>query len=106
MIKYLLVEYYRDEKIGSTFNETKLFISNTKKCSCCGIELRCGDAMVIESMQLSYHIECFKCCVCYEHLGTDIQVRNKKLHCLNCFSGDDGTYLFTVNKPFLKLNSL
>lgn len=51
--------------------------------------------MIIESLQLFYHIDCFKCCVCCLQLGdglmgTDVRVRNNKLHCHNCYSSDDG----------------
>ncbi|XP_050537475.1 LIM and calponin homology domains-containing protein 1-like isoform X7 [Daktulosphaira vitifoliae] len=75
--------------------ESMLSVSGKKKCSHCTIELGRGAAMIIESLQLFYHIECFKCCVCCVQLGdglmgTDVRVRNKKLHCHNCFSSDDG----------------
>jgi hypothetical protein len=54
--------------------------------------------MIIESLRLFYHIDCFKCCVCHVQLGdglmgTDVRVRNNKLHCHNCYSSDDGKYL-------------
>ncbi|EDV93751.1 GH19502 [Drosophila grimshawi] len=54
-----------------------------------------GAAMIIESLLLFYHINCFKCCVCHVQLGdglngTDVRVRNHKLHCQNCYSSDDG----------------
>ena len=60
-----------------------------------------GAAMIIESLRLFYHIDCFKCCVCHVQLGdglmgTDVRVRNNKLHCHNCYSSDDGTYLFSL----------
>ncbi|XP_050428023.1 uncharacterized protein LOC126838002 isoform X2 [Adelges cooleyi] len=75
--------------------ESMLSVSGKKKCSHCTVELGRGAAMIIESLQLFYHIECFKCCVCCVQLGdglmgTDVRVRNKKLHCQNCFSSDDG----------------
>lgn len=58
-----------------------------------------GAAMIIESLRLFYHIDCFKCCVCHVQLGdglmgTDVRVRNNKLHCHNCYSSDDGKYLW------------
>lgn len=51
--------------------------------------------MVIESLGLYYHIECFRCCVCNIPLsssleGTDVRVRNNRLHCQNCFSDENG----------------
>ncbi|CAH0562651.1 unnamed protein product [Brassicogethes aeneus] len=72
-----------------------LSVSGKKKCSYCGSELGRGAAMIIESLCLFYHMECFKCCVCRMQLGdgrmgTDVRVRNQKLHCQNCYSSDDG----------------
>ncbi|XP_012057715.1 PREDICTED: uncharacterized protein CG43427 [Atta cephalotes] len=76
--------------------EKMLSVSGKKKCSHCGEELGRGAAMIIESLRLFYHMECFKCCVCHVRLGdglmgTDVRVRNHKLHCHNCYSSDDGT---------------
>lgn len=102
--------------------EKLLSVSGKKKCSHCGDELGKllffiyfffldsnianvssffsftgrGAAMIIESLRLFYHMECFKCCVCHMRLGdglmgTDVRVRNHKLHCHNCYSSDDGT---------------
>lgn len=53
--------------------------------------------MIIESLRLFYHMDCFKCCVCHVQLGdglmgTDVRVRNHKLHCHNCYSSDDGKF--------------
>ncbi|XP_021942764.1 uncharacterized protein LOC110841474 isoform X5 [Zootermopsis nevadensis] len=75
--------------------EKMLSVSGKKKCSHCGEELGRGAAMIIESLRLFYHIDCFKCCVCHVQLGdglmgTDVRVRNNKLHCHNCYSSDDG----------------
>ncbi|XP_030756556.1 spindle pole body component 110 [Sitophilus oryzae] len=72
-----------------------LSVSGKKKCSYCSNELGRGAAMIIESLCLFYHMECFKCCVCHIQLGdgrmgTDVRVRNQKLHCHNCYSSDDG----------------
>lgn len=52
--------------------------------------------MVIESLGLVYHTQCFKCCVCRAPLGSgvegaDVRVRVNKLHCPNCYSNDEGT---------------
>ncbi|XP_068153664.1 myb-like protein X isoform X2 [Drosophila tropicalis] len=80
----------------SSNNQDKvLSVSGKKKCSHCGDELGRGAAMIIESLLLFYHINCFKCCVCLVQLGdglngTDVRVRNHKLHCQNCYSSDDG----------------
>ena len=57
-----------------------------------------GAAMIIESLQLYYHVHCFRCCVCCAPLGTgergaDVRVRLNKLHCQNCYSNDEGSRL-------------
>ncbi|XP_055633466.1 uncharacterized protein LOC129773836 [Toxorhynchites rutilus septentrionalis] len=75
--------------------EKIISVSGKKKCSHCQNELGRGAAMVIESLGLLYHIDCFKCCVCHTRLGdgfkgTDVRVRKYKLHCQNCFSSEDG----------------
>jgi len=72
-----------------------LSVSGKKKCSHCKEELGRGAAMIIESLRLFYHIRCFKCCVCSIQLGngeqgTDVRVRNNRLHCHNCYSNDEG----------------
>lgn len=91
-------------------------VSGKKKCSSCMDELGKGcAAMVVESLSLFYHINCFRCSVCNVQLGeycnirvstlittffvttlgngtvgTDVRVRNNKLHCQNCYSNDEG----------------
>jgi len=75
--------------------ERVLSVSGKKKCSACKDELGRGAAMIIESLRLFYHIRCFKCCVCSVQLGngehgTDVRVRNNRLHCQNCYSNDEG----------------
>ncbi|XP_016962443.1 myb-like protein P isoform X2 [Drosophila biarmipes] len=80
---------------NNSSQEKVLSVSGKKKCSHCGDELGRGAAMIIESLLLFYHINCFKCCVCHVQLGdglngTDVRVRNHKLHCQNCYSSDDG----------------
>ncbi|KAK2712809.1 hypothetical protein QYM36_011487, partial [Artemia franciscana] len=72
-----------------------LSVSGKKKCSQCGQELGRGAAMIIETLRLYYHMDCFRCCVCQSPLGsglsgTDVRVRNAMLHCRNCYSNDDG----------------
>lgn len=50
-----------------------LSVSGKKKCSKCGDELGKGcAAMVVESLQLYYHINCFRCSVCNAQLGKSI----------------------------------
>lgn len=76
-------------------NDRMLSVSGKKKCSLCQEELGRGAAMIIESLRLFYHINCFRCCVCGIALGngtagTDVRVRNNNLHCHDCYSNDDG----------------
>ncbi|KAH9425933.1 LIM domain only protein 7 [Dermatophagoides pteronyssinus] len=78
-----------------------LSVSGKKKCSKCGDELGKGcAAMVVESLSLYYHINCFRCSVCNIQLGngtvgTDVRVRNNKLHCQNCYSNDEAGLKFS-----------
>ncbi|XP_075545771.1 smallish [Dermacentor variabilis] len=74
--------------------EATLSVSGRKLCSHCNQPLGHGAAMVIESLQLLYHLACFRCCVCQAPLGnglcgTDVRVRNTKLHCTDCYSNDE-----------------
>lgn len=62
--------------------------------------------MVIESLGLYYHIECFRCFVCNIPLsssfeGTDVRVRSSRLHCQNCFSDENGKIHFSSMIDFL-----
>ncbi|GBM43714.1 LIM and calponin y domains-containing protein 1 [Araneus ventricosus] len=80
--------------------EHMLSVSGRKRCSHCSEELGRGAAMIIESLQLYYHIHCFQCCVCQAQLGngscgTDVRVRNNKLHCHNCYSNDEAGLKFS-----------
>lgn len=73
-----------------------LSVSSKKLCSYCNHELGSGAAMIIENLGLFYHINCFKCSVCQTPIsdgnihGTDVRVRNSRLHCHNCFSNEEG----------------
>jgi len=80
---------------GAGAGDRVLSVSGKKRCSHCKEELGRGAAMIIESLRLFYHIRCFKCCVCSIQLGngeqgTDVRVRNNRLHCQNCYSNDEG----------------
>ncbi|XP_049885806.1 LIM domain only protein 7 isoform X2 [Pectinophora gossypiella] len=75
--------------------EKLLSVSGRRKCSHCGEELGRGAAMIIESLSLCYHVWCFNCAVCGTRLGdgragADVRVRGNRLHCHQCYSGDDG----------------
>ncbi|CAF4074397.1 unnamed protein product, partial [Adineta steineri] len=92
----------RTRSAGRTLNnERVLSVSGKLHCSRCNEELGHGSAMVIESLKLYYHIECFRCCVCNVPLtsspeGIDVRIRNNRLHCQNCFSDENGVKLSAV----------
>ncbi|XP_033871768.3 LIM and calponin homology domains-containing protein 1-like isoform X11 [Acipenser ruthenus] len=65
-------------------------ISGKKLCSSCAQPLGKGAAMIIETLSLYFHIQCFKCGVCKGHLGdtttgTDVRIRNGILNCNECY---------------------
>ncbi|VDN08112.1 unnamed protein product [Thelazia callipaeda] len=67
------------------------------------MELGRGAAMIIESLNLFYHLSCFRCYVCKMALGngtrgTDVRVRDSKLHCQSCYSTEESGLKFSVNK--------
>lgn len=80
--------------------ENGVAVSGKQNCSHCGQELGFGAAMVIESLGLYYHVQCFRCCVCRTPLGNgvegaDVRVRVNKLHCPNCYSNDEAGLKFS-----------
>lgn len=88
-----------------------LSVSSKKLCSFCNYELGSGAAMIIENLGLFYHIDCFKCSVCQTPIsdgnihGTDVRVRNSRLHCHNCFSNEEGVkfscvWLISLSHPW------
>ncbi|XP_062865274.1 LIM and calponin homology domains-containing protein 1a isoform X2 [Trichomycterus rosablanca] len=65
-------------------------ISAKKLCSSCTEPLGKGAAMIIESLGLYFHIQCFKCGVCRGLLGdtssgTDVRIRTGVLNCHECY---------------------
>ncbi|XP_053734570.1 LIM and calponin homology domains-containing protein 1-like isoform X3 [Synchiropus splendidus] len=65
-------------------------VSGKKLCSSCGQPLGKGAAMIIETLSLYFHINCFKCGVCKGQLGdtstgTDVRIRNGLLNCHPCY---------------------
>ncbi|XP_057706269.1 LIM and calponin homology domains-containing protein 1-like isoform X2 [Corythoichthys intestinalis] len=65
-------------------------VSGKKLCSSCGQPLGKGAAMIIETLSLYFHIDCFKCGVCKGHLGdtstgTDVRIRSGLLNCNQCY---------------------
>ncbi|XP_061185343.1 uncharacterized protein LOC133193423 [Saccostrea echinata] len=80
--------------------EQIMAVSGKQLCSHCAQELGFGAAMVIESLGLYYHVQCFRCCVCHTTLGNgsqgaDVRVRVNKLHCRNCYSNDEAGLKFS-----------
>ncbi|XP_057182608.1 LIM and calponin homology domains-containing protein 1 isoform X2 [Triplophysa rosa] len=65
-------------------------VSGRKLCSSCGHPLGKGAAMIIETLSLYFHIQCFKCGICKGQLGdtstgTDVRIRNGLLNCHQCY---------------------
>ncbi|KAI5624796.1 LIM and calponin-likey domains-containing protein 1 isoform X8, partial [Silurus asotus] len=65
-------------------------VSGKKLCSSCGNPLGKGAAMIIETLSLYFHIQCFKCGICKGQLGdtstgTDVRIRNGLLNCHQCY---------------------
>ncbi|XP_066504772.1 LIM and calponin homology domains-containing protein 1 isoform X3 [Hoplias malabaricus] len=65
-------------------------VSGKKLCSSCGLPLGKGAAMIIETLSLYFHIQCFKCGICKGQLGdtstgTDVRIRNGLLNCHQCY---------------------
>nr|CDJ81111.1 PDZ and Zinc finger domain containing protein [Haemonchus contortus] len=74
-------------------NEQVVAVSGKHRCAHCADELGRGAAMIIESLNLFYHLSCFKCYVCKTPLGSgatgaDVRVREGRLHCQSCYSND------------------
>ncbi|XP_053559992.1 LIM and calponin homology domains-containing protein 1 isoform X7 [Bombina bombina] len=71
-------------------NRYKRSVSGKKLCSTCGLPLGKGAAMIIETLSLYFHIQCFKCGICKGQLGdattgTDVRIRNGLLNCNDCY---------------------
>ncbi|NXI53264.1 LMO7 protein, partial [Chloroceryle aenea] len=65
-------------------------VSGKKICSYCNSVLGKGAAMIIESLGLCYHLQCFKCVACGCDLGgsrsgAEVRIRNNKLFCNDCY---------------------
>ncbi|KAI5087779.1 LIM and calponin-like domains-containing protein 1 isoform X2 [Silurus meridionalis] len=65
-------------------------VSAKKLCSSCAQPLGKGAAMIIDTLGLYFHIQCFKCGVCKGLLGdsstgTDVRIRNGVLNCHSCY---------------------
>ncbi|XP_060732425.1 LIM domain only protein 7 isoform X4 [Tachysurus vachellii] len=65
-------------------------VSGRKTCTFCDMPLGKGAAMIIESLGLCFHLQCFKCCQCKADLGgsesgAEVRIRNKQLFCNSCY---------------------
>ncbi|XP_076004224.1 LIM and calponin homology domains-containing protein 1-like [Genypterus blacodes] len=65
-------------------------VSGKRLCTGCSQPLGKGAAMIIDTLGLFYHIQCFKCGVCEGQLGdasagTDVRIRNGMLNCHECY---------------------
>ncbi|XP_057402916.1 LIM and calponin homology domains-containing protein 1 isoform X11 [Balaenoptera acutorostrata] len=76
---------------GQSPNRYKRSVSGKKLCSSCGLPLGKGAAMIIETLNLYFHIQCFRCGICKGQLGdavsgTDVRIRNGILNCNDCYT--------------------
>ncbi|XP_071360602.1 LIM and calponin homology domains-containing protein 1-like isoform X2 [Trachinotus anak] len=70
-------------------------VSGKRLCSGCSQPLGKGAAMIIDTLGLFFHIQCFKCGVCDGQLGdatagTDVRIRNGLLSCHECYIASRG----------------
>nr|XP_020447389.1 LIM and calponin homology domains-containing protein 1-like isoform X5 [Monopterus albus] len=70
-------------------------VSGKRLCSGCSQPLGKGAAMIIDTLGLFFHIQCFKCGVCDGQLGdatagTDVRIRNGLLSCHECYFASRG----------------
>ncbi|XP_072512872.1 LIM domain only protein 7b isoform X3 [Salminus brasiliensis] len=67
-------------------------VSGRRLCSRCELPLGKGAAMVIDTLDLCFHIGCFKCVSCRTDLGrgsqsrAQVRVRHRQLFCDTCYS--------------------
>ncbi|XP_052401783.1 LIM domain only protein 7b isoform X11 [Carassius gibelio] len=67
-------------------------VSGRRMCSRCEQPLGKGAAMVIDSLELCFHIGCFKCVSCRADLGrgsesgAQVRVRHRQLFCNTCYN--------------------
>ncbi|KAK6740762.1 hypothetical protein RB195_008922 [Necator americanus] len=87
------MSYREDIRREPVNNDQVVAVSGKHRCAHCADELGRGAAMIIESLNLFYHLACFKCYVCKTPLGSgatgaDVRVREGRLHCQSCYSND------------------
>ncbi|XP_068444648.1 LIM and calponin homology domains-containing protein 1-like isoform X2 [Clinocottus analis] len=70
-------------------------VSGKRLCSGCSQPLEKGAAMIIDTLGLFFHMQCFKCGACEGQLGdatagTDVRIRNGLLSCHECYIASRG----------------
>ncbi|XP_061883099.1 LIM and calponin homology domains-containing protein 1a isoform X2 [Entelurus aequoreus] len=70
-------------------------VSGKRLCSGCSQPLGKGAAMIIDTLGLFFHMQCFKCGLCEGQLGdattgTDVRIRNGLLTCHDCYISSRG----------------
>ncbi|XP_031600713.1 LIM domain only protein 7-like isoform X6 [Oreochromis aureus] len=65
-------------------------VNGRRNCSVCGRILGSRPAMVIEALSLYFHLGCFQCVGCRQHLGgrengAQVRIRNRKPFCERCY---------------------
>ncbi|KAM7424309.1 hypothetical protein PAMA_000580 [Pampus argenteus] len=65
-------------------------VSGRRTCCVCERALGSGAAMVIEALSLCFHLACFQCVGCHQHLrGTEtrvqVRIQNRKPYCEPCY---------------------
>ncbi|XP_063330369.1 LIM domain only protein 7-like isoform X3 [Pelmatolapia mariae] len=65
-------------------------VNGRRNCSVCGRILGSRPAMVIEALSLYFHLGCFQCVGCHQHLGgrengAQVRIRNRKPFCERCY---------------------
>ncbi|XP_077426591.1 LIM and calponin homology domains-containing protein 1-like isoform X3 [Vanacampus margaritifer] len=70
-------------------------VSGKRQCAGCSQPLGKGAAMIIETLGLFFHMQCFKCGLCEGQLGdattgTDVRIRNGLLSCHHCYVASRG----------------
>ncbi|XP_017261656.1 LIM and calponin homology domains-containing protein 1 isoform X2 [Kryptolebias marmoratus] len=70
-------------------------VSGRRLCSGCSKPLGKGAAMIIDTLGLFFHIQCFKCGACRRQMGdattgTDVRIRNGQLSCYECYIASRG----------------
>ncbi|KAI5089900.1 LIM domain only protein 7, partial [Silurus meridionalis] len=97
------------EEACSRAQQRDRLASHRRPCSRCEQPLVKGPAMVIESLDLCFHVGCFKCVSCRTELrrdpesGAQVRVRQRQLFCNTCYNQLRGeTHFFTPAILFVR----